>query len=233
MEVSDASNGQLRHVCRKLPSDFEPYGERKWEGKRHEKPDCSICRWFQPLLRPGQLDWGTCANPLSPRAGLLTFWEQGCGKFEPEKEAASEETRRTRSEFKNRVEDMLRDTLGEFTKSEVAKLNKPFTDDEFHVFRHEDNLDTLLFSQIPCLFRHTPADFDRLQAAEEMAAETLQDGRRFWELARRSLARWLKWDASAIRLSDNTNGLEEEFGTRLRAVFTETLWSRIHETATG
>jgi hypothetical protein len=52
MELSDASNGQLWQVCRKLPSDFEPYGERKWEGKSHEKPDCSICRWFQPLLPP-------------------------------------------------------------------------------------------------------------------------------------------------------------------------------------
>jgi hypothetical protein len=26
MEVSDASNDQLWRVCRKLPSDFEPYG---------------------------------------------------------------------------------------------------------------------------------------------------------------------------------------------------------------
>lgn len=224
MEVSDASNDQLWRVCRKLPSDFEPYGERKWEGKRHGKPDCSICRWFQPLLRPGQLDWGTCANPHSPRAGLLTFWEQGCEQFEQEKEAGTEETRRTRSEFKDEIENVLHDALGEFTKAEVAKVNKPFPDDEFHVFRHEDKLDTMFFSRIPCLFRHTtPADFDRLQAAEEMAAETRQESQRYWGFARGSLARWLKRDASAILLPDNTDGLEEEFWARIRAAFTEAL----------
>jgi hypothetical protein len=223
MEVSDATDEQLWQVCRKLPSDFEPYGERKWEGKRHEKPDCSICRWFQPLLRPGQLDWGTCAGLLSPRAGLLTFWEQGCGQFEQEKEAGTEATRRTRSDFENEIENVLHDALGEFTKAEVAKVNQPFTDDEYHVFRHEDKLDTIFFSRIPSLFRHTPADFDRLQAAEEMAAESRQDGRRFWELARRSLARWLKRDASGIRLPHNMNELEEKFWARLRAAFTEAL----------
>jgi hypothetical protein len=145
---------------------------------------------------------------------LLTFWEQGCEQFEPEMEAGSEETRRTRLDFENEIENVLRDALGQFTKAEVAKVNQPFTDDEFHVFRHEDKLDTVLFSKIPCLFQHAAADFDRLQAAEEMAAETRQEGRRFWELARRSLARWLKRDASAICLPDNRNGLEEEFWAR-------------------
>ena len=87
MEVSDASDDQLWQVCRKLPSDFEPYGERKWEGKPRGKHDCGTCRWFQPLLRPGKLDWGACANPHSPRAGLLTFWEQGCERFEQERES--------------------------------------------------------------------------------------------------------------------------------------------------
>jgi hypothetical protein len=103
---------------------------------------------------------------------LLTFWEQGCEQFEPEMEAGSEETRRTRLDFENEIENVLRDALGQFTKAEVAKVNQPFTDDEFHVFRHEDKLDTVLFSKIPCLFQHAAADFDRLQAAEEMAAET-------------------------------------------------------------
>ncbi len=154
---------------------------------------------------------------------MLTFWEQGCEEFEPEKEAGTEETRRTRSDFKNEIENVLHDALGEFTKAEVGKVNQPFPDAEFHIFRHEDKLDAILFSRIPCLFRHTPADFDRLQAAEEMTAETQQDGRRFWGLARGSLGRWLKRDASAIRLPDNTNGLEGEFWTRLRAAFTSAL----------
>jgi hypothetical protein len=29
MEVSEASDVQLWRVCRKLPSDFEPHGDRK------------------------------------------------------------------------------------------------------------------------------------------------------------------------------------------------------------
>jgi len=54
MEVSEASDKQLWQVCRKLPSDFEPFGERKWAGRSQDKPDCDTCRWFQPLLRPGR-----------------------------------------------------------------------------------------------------------------------------------------------------------------------------------
>jgi hypothetical protein len=76
MEVSDVSDDELWRVCRKLPSDFEPYDERK----REFQPDCSTCLWFQPLLRPGQLDWGTCANPHSTRAGLLTFCDSPAGQ---------------------------------------------------------------------------------------------------------------------------------------------------------
>lgn len=66
-------------VCRKLPSDFEPYGERV----RVEGPDCSCgCRFFVPLHGNLAFDWGVCANPKSPRAGLLTFEHQGCREFE-------------------------------------------------------------------------------------------------------------------------------------------------------
>lgn len=68
----------LHSICRHLPSDFEPYG-------RHERDsaDCSCgCKHFLKL--PGKLgyDWGICANPKSPRAGLLTFEHQGCEQFE-------------------------------------------------------------------------------------------------------------------------------------------------------
>ncbi|MGZ9166331.1 MAG: DUF3027 domain-containing protein, partial [Anaerolineales bacterium] len=68
----------LHSICRRLPSDFQPYGERERDG-----PDCSSgCKHFLKL--PGKLgaDWGVCANPASPRAGLLTFEHQGCEKFE-------------------------------------------------------------------------------------------------------------------------------------------------------
>lgn len=68
----------LHSVCRHLPSDFEPYGQRERDGA-----DCSCgCKHFLKL--PGKLgyDWGICANPASPRAGLLTFEHQGCEQFE-------------------------------------------------------------------------------------------------------------------------------------------------------
>jgi hypothetical protein len=69
----------LHSICRNLPSDFEPYGKRE----RNGEPDCSVgCKHFLKL--PGKLgyDWGVCANPASPRAGLLTFEHQGCEQFE-------------------------------------------------------------------------------------------------------------------------------------------------------
>lgn len=68
----------LHSICRHLPSDFQPYGQRERNG-----PDCSAgCKHFLKL--PGKLgmDWGVCANPVSPRAGLLTFEHQGCEQFE-------------------------------------------------------------------------------------------------------------------------------------------------------
>ncbi|NOH03384.1 MAG: hypothetical protein HND47_16185 [Chloroflexi bacterium] len=69
----------LHSICRRLPSDFQPYGERE----RNGGPDCSVgCKHFLQL--PGDLgmDWGVCLNPASPRAGLLTFEHQGCKQFE-------------------------------------------------------------------------------------------------------------------------------------------------------
>ncbi len=69
----------LLSIYRRLPSDFQPYGERE----RNDEPDCSVgCKYFLQL--PGNLgtDWGVCINPVSPRAGLLTFEHQGCEQFE-------------------------------------------------------------------------------------------------------------------------------------------------------
>jgi hypothetical protein len=77
-EKSDSLHEKLHSICRQLPSDFEPYGERERDGG-----DCSSgCKHFLKL--PGKLgaDWGICANPVSPRVGLLTFEHQGCEKFE-------------------------------------------------------------------------------------------------------------------------------------------------------
>jgi hypothetical protein len=69
----------LHRVCRRLPSDFKPYGDRFRGGE----PDCSCgCRFYVRLPGDLEADWGVCANPRSPRAGLVTFEHQGCAAFE-------------------------------------------------------------------------------------------------------------------------------------------------------
>lgn len=74
-------NDHLWTVVRKLPSDFEPYGERSREADWG--PDCSCgCKWFIPLEGALRCDWGACAHPGSPRCGLLTFEHMGCRRFE-------------------------------------------------------------------------------------------------------------------------------------------------------
>ena len=223
MEVSDASDEQLWQVCRKLPSDFTPYGERQWEGKPQEKLECGTCRWFQPLLRPGQLDWGACANPQSPRAGLLTFWGQGCEQFEKEREPGTADMRRNRSEFKNRVEDTLREAFAAFAKSEVAKVNNLSKEKDFLAWHWEETIEINLDLMLYRLFEKTTGDFDRRQAAEETIAETKQESDRFWEAARRSFARIDKRSISTILLPDDTQGLEGQFWERVEAAIAEAL----------
>lgn len=76
----------LLRIVKRLPSDFQPYGERDRDIAEPSE-DCSCgCRHF--LVLDGELgyDWGVCANPASPRCGLLTFEHQGCPQFEPEQE---------------------------------------------------------------------------------------------------------------------------------------------------
>jgi hypothetical protein len=76
--LTPGSHEQLWQIAVRLPTDFEPYGQRK----RENFSDCSCsCRWFLPLVAM-PLDWGVCANPASPRVALLTFEHQGCPQFE-------------------------------------------------------------------------------------------------------------------------------------------------------
>lgn len=75
-------------LCRKLPSDFTPYGERD-RATAEPSADCSCgCRHFIPLAGRLGNDWGVCANPASPRGGLLTFEHQGCPEFESGEDTA-------------------------------------------------------------------------------------------------------------------------------------------------
>lgn len=76
--IGQALHEQLHALCRRLPSDFKPYGDREREGN-----DCSFgCRHFFKLLGELGFDWGVCLNSRSPRAGLLTFEHQGCEMYE-------------------------------------------------------------------------------------------------------------------------------------------------------
>ena len=71
-----------------LPTDVEPWGQRE----PGAVGDCSCsCRWFLPLVAM-PLDWGVCANPASPRVGLLTFEHRGCPQFEYDAREEEEST---------------------------------------------------------------------------------------------------------------------------------------------
>jgi hypothetical protein len=83
--MGDDRHSALHDVVKRLPSDFEPYGERSRDDEWG--PDCSVgCRWFIALEGELRHDWGICHNPASPRCGLLTFEHQGCREFEAEEE---------------------------------------------------------------------------------------------------------------------------------------------------
>ena len=69
----------LFQIAKMLPTDYEPYGQKD----RENFSDCSCgCRWYHILAGRLGSDWGICANPASPRSGLLTFEHQGCPQFE-------------------------------------------------------------------------------------------------------------------------------------------------------
>src|ERR1017187_10405280 len=129
MEAGNPSDEQLWEACRRLPSDWQPHGQRQWYGKREERPDCDTCIWFAELFHTSP-DWGTCANPESERAGLLTYREQGCWQHEPEKERRYQATRSARCDFMRRYEMFPREQAAEFIKQEVRKANDPMPDEE-------------------------------------------------------------------------------------------------------
>ena len=80
------THDELLKLVKHLDSDFEPYGKRSRDTEWG--PDCSCgCRYFAKITGELGYDWGVCANPKSPRAGLLTFEHQGCMEFEEEDEA--------------------------------------------------------------------------------------------------------------------------------------------------
>lgn len=98
----------LLTIMPRLPTDFEPYGQRSRD--TDWGPDCSCgCKHFIPLEGELRYDWGVCVNPDSPRVGLLTFEHQGCKQFEydekldAEIEAMMQAQRQANPEFYERL----------------------------------------------------------------------------------------------------------------------------------
>ena len=221
MQAMDASDEQLWEACRRLDSDWEPVGQRKWDGAREARHDCATCCWFLELFRNWP-DWGVCANPGSQRAGLLTHWEQGCWQFEPEKGERREEPLRVRGGPLNCFERALRDQAGSFIEQQVRLANDPSPEDEPPAVP-EDIRRTYLYILLRRLLRR--GGFRR-QDVDEAAARARWDSSRYWGYARRYWARTLGEDVSAIRLPMNTWELEEQFWGRVDRIIREALAGR-------
>ncbi len=224
MEGRNPSDEELWEACRKLPSDWEPHGQRRWPGRQDARPDCATCCWFVELFH-ARPDWGACVYPESPRAGLLTFWGQGCWQHEPEEERRSQATRSARCDFMRGFEKFLREQAAAFIKEEVRKANDPLPDEEPSPPTSEHIRQGPFFVVVRRLLRHADEDFRR-QAIGEMAARARWESSRYWEVARRFWARSVGEDTSEIRLPENVRGLEEEFWGRVDAAIHEALEGR-------
>ena len=224
MDARNPSDEELWEACRRLPSDWEPHGQRRWHGRREARPDCDTCRWFVELFRTSP-DWGACANPESERAGLLTFREQGCWQFEPEKGTHYDMTRSARCDFMRGFEKFLREQAADFIKEEVRKANDPLPDEETPAPTPEDIRQTPLSVVVHRLLRHADEDFRR-PAFDGMTTRARKDTRRYWEFARCYWARTVGADIAEIDLPVNTWQREEEFWGRVDATISEVLRGR-------
>jgi hypothetical protein len=116
------SHEQLWDVVKKLPTDFKPWGKRENGGD-----DCSCnCRWFHLLAGTRGEDWGVCANPQSPRAGLLTFEHMGCRLYEWDTRLdylQTERGKRALSRYEA-AENVLRGSIGSAIAGDIANGQK-------------------------------------------------------------------------------------------------------------
>jgi|ERR1035437_8744893 hypothetical protein len=97
---------QLFQVLKELPTDYAPYGKME----RRDLGDCSCgCRWYHLLAGKRGSDWGVCADPASPRSGLLTFEHRGCPQFQRDVRWNFLDTKtgqRARQRFEDREEEL-------------------------------------------------------------------------------------------------------------------------------
>jgi hypothetical protein len=221
MEAGNPSDEELWQACKKLPSDWEPHGQRKLHRKRQDRPDCDTCRWFAELFRTSP-DWGACSNPKSPRGGLLTNREQSCWQHEPVKERRYQATRPAHCDFMLGFEAFLREQAAAFIKEEVRRVNDPFPADEPPAATPGNILETALVAVIHRLLKHAEEDFRR-PAFVGMATRARKDTRRYWEAARRFWARNTGAEMPEIRLPENMREMENEFWQHVDAAIKEAL----------
>jgi hypothetical protein len=224
MKSKTPSDEELWQACKKLPSDWEPHGQRKFHGKREARPDCDTCRWFAELFHTSP-DWGTCANPESEQAGLLSFREQGCWHHEPGSKRRYQIISSARCEFMRRFEKFLREQAADFIKAEVHRANAPLSDEEPPAAAPEDIRETPLFFVVRRLLKHAAKDFSR-PALASMIASARKDTRRYWEFACCFWSRALGVDISEIDIPLNAWELEETFWRRVDATISEAIRNR-------
>jgi len=224
MEAGNPNDEELWEVCKKLLTDWKPYVQREWHGRREARPDCDTCRWFAELFRTSP-DWGTCANPESERSGLLTFRGQGCWQHEPIKEHRYQIIPSARCEFMRRFEAFLREQAADFIKAEVHRANDPCHDEEPPSPTPENIRETPLFFIVRRLLKHAAEDFNRPAFAKTVASAR-KDTRRYWEFACCYWSKSLGVDVNEIDIPMNAWELEEKFWSRVDATIAEVLRER-------
>lgn len=229
VQATNRDDERLWQACKKLPSDFDPCGQRKWLGSSGARPDCASCRWFTELFRNWP-QWGACLNPESPRAGLLTNWEQGCWQHEARNGQRNGQALRARCGFSDWFERALREQAAEFVREQVRKANDPCPEDKPSALRPAHIREDPLLVTLRRLIRHAAEDFRR-RALDEMAARARRDTQRYWEFSRRFWARDVGVEISEILLPENTRELEHEFWRLVDVAIGKALGGRGSRTA--
>lgn len=225
MEAGNPSDDELWDVCRRLASDWEPHGQRKFHGRhREDRPDCDTCHWFVEFFHASP-NWGACSNPESPRCGLLTNREQGCWQHERDKEGRYWAVRPAHCDFMRGFENFLREQAADFIKQEVRRANDPFPEDAPPAVTPENIRETALVAVILRLLKHADEDFRR-PAFHAMASRARKDTKRCWEAAQRFWARDTGAEMPEIRLPENMREMENEFWQRVDTAINEALGGR-------
>lgn len=164
-------------------------------------------------------------NTESPRAGLLTFREQGCWEHEPMNERHYRALRSARCDFMRGFEAFLREQAAAFIKQEVGRAHGPLPVADPPAPTPEQIRQAPLSVVIRRLLKHADEDFGR-RAFDAMAARARKDTRRYWEFARCYWSRTWGIDMDEIDLPVNTWELEEKFWRRVESAITEALKGR-------